>query len=62
MILQESDHQPLRIAMVTEFFYPRCGGVEMHVLSISQALLKQGCHVCHCCETISNLGYRYYSR
>ncbi|CBK21841.2 uncharacterized protein [Blastocystis hominis] len=31
--------------MVTEFFYPRCGGVEMHVFSISQALLKQGCHV-----------------
>lgn len=33
------------IAMVTEFFYPRCGGVETHVLSISQALRKQGCHV-----------------
>ena len=34
-----------RIAMVTEFFYPRCGGVETHVLSISRALRKQGCHV-----------------
>lgn len=31
--------------MVTEFFYPRCGGVEMHVLSLCKTLLSMNYHV-----------------
>lgn len=33
---------PLRICMVCDFFYPRLGGVEMHIWSLSQCLLKLG--------------------
>lgn len=33
------------VAMITEFFFPRCGGVEMHVLSLCKALLKYDYHV-----------------
>ena len=32
----------LRIAMVCDFFYPRLGGVENHIHSLAQALLRQG--------------------
>ena len=32
----------LKIAMVCDFFYPRFGGVENHIWSISQSLLKLG--------------------
>ncbi|KAF1326037.1 Phosphatidylinositol n-acetylglucosaminyltransferase gpi3 subunit, partial [Globisporangium splendens] len=32
----------LRIAMCCDFFYPRLGGVEMHIWSLSQCLLRQG--------------------
>jgi phosphatidylinositol glycan class A protein len=28
--------------MVCDFFYPRLGGVEMHIWSLSQCLLKMG--------------------
>ncbi|KAL7513494.1 hypothetical protein ACHAXN_010634 [Cyclotella atomus] len=38
-------HQPNRrhrIAMVSDFFYPRLGGVEMHIWSLSHALLRLG--------------------
>lgn len=31
-----------RIAMVCDFFYPRLGGVEMHIWSLSQHLIRQG--------------------
>ena len=31
-----------RIAMVCDFFYPRMGGVEMHIWSLSQHLLRLG--------------------
>eukprot|EP00934_Nitzschia_sp_Nitz4_P004742 Nitzschia sp. Nitz4//scaffold2_size372955//6484//7969//NITZ4_000350-RA/size372955-snap-gene-0.1-mRNA-1//1//CDS//3329546557//4732//frame0 len=31
-----------RIAMVCDFFYPRLGGVEMHIWSLSQHLIKLG--------------------
>ena len=31
-----------RIAMVCDFFYPRLGGVEMHIWSLSQHLLRLG--------------------
>ena len=31
-----------RIAFVCDFFYPRLGGVEMHIWSLSQHLIRQG--------------------
>ena len=31
-----------RIAMVCDFFYPRLGGVEMHIWSLAQHLLRLG--------------------
>lgn len=31
-----------RIAMCCDFFYPRLGGVEMHIWSLSQCLIRQG--------------------
>jgi phosphatidylinositol N-acetylglucosaminyltransferase subunit A len=34
--------QQHRIAMVCDFFYPRLGGVEMHIWSLSQHLLRLG--------------------
>jgi phosphatidylinositol glycan class A protein len=37
--LKERQH---RIAMVCDFFYPRLGGVENHILSLSQHLIRQG--------------------
>ena len=30
------------ICMVCDFFYPRLGGVEMHLWSVSQSLLRMG--------------------
>ena len=33
------------VAMITEFFYPRCGGVETHVQSLAKELYLQGFHV-----------------
>lgn len=34
------------ICMVCDFFYPRLGGVEMHIWSLSHALLRLGYKVC----------------
>lgn len=31
-----------RIAMVCDFFFPRLGGVEMHIWSLSQHLIRLG--------------------
>jgi phosphatidylinositol glycan class A protein len=31
-----------RIAMVCDFFYPRHGGVEMHIWSLAQCLMQRG--------------------
>lgn len=31
-----------RVCMVCDFFYPRLGGVEMHIWSLSQCLLRRG--------------------
>ena len=33
------------VAMITEFFYPRCGGIETHVQSLARELYLQGFHV-----------------
>ena len=40
-------HRPLRrrrfrVAFVCDFFYPRMGGVEMHIWSLAQCLLRRG--------------------
>lgn len=35
-------HQQLCIAMCCDFFYPRLGGVEMHLWSLAQCLLRRG--------------------
>ncbi|RHY46340.1 hypothetical protein DYB34_008800 [Aphanomyces astaci] len=32
----------MRIAMCCDFFYPRLGGVEMHIWSLSQCLIRRG--------------------
>mmetsp|Transcript_14241 Transcript_14241/g.20038 ORF Transcript_14241/g.20038 Transcript_14241/m.20038 type:complete len:454 (+) Transcript_14241:392-1753(+) len=38
-----SQQEPkLRIALVCDFFYPRLGGVEMHIWSLAQLLIRQG--------------------
>ncbi|CAG9463782.1 unnamed protein product [Pedinophyceae sp. YPF-701] len=34
------------VLMVCDFFYPQFGGIETHILHLSQALAKQGCRVC----------------
>jgi len=34
--------QRLRVAMCCDFFYPRLGGVEMHIWSLAQCLLRRG--------------------
>lgn len=43
---QEEQNPPRRrrykIAMVCDFFYPRLGGVEMHIWSLSQHLMRLG--------------------
>jgi len=40
----------LSIAMVCDFVYPRLGGVEMHIWSLSQCLIKMG-HKVGCGES-----------
>lgn len=32
----------MRIALISDFFYPRLGGVEMHLFSLAQRLIAQG--------------------
>jgi phosphatidylinositol N-acetylglucosaminyltransferase subunit A len=49
--LSEKRKQQHSIAIVCDFFYPRLGGVEMHIWSLSQCLLRLGHRVC----VISNL-------
>lgn len=34
-----------RIAIVSDFFYPRLGGVELHQYQLAQALRRRGHHV-----------------
>jgi hypothetical protein len=36
---------PLRILMVSDFFFPNFGGVESHIYELSQCLMQQGHHV-----------------
>jgi len=37
----ESDEK-LRIALVSDFFIPQLGGVEMHMYNVAQCLMKKG--------------------
>ena len=32
----------LSVLLVSDFFYPNCGGVENHILQLSQQLIKLG--------------------
>jgi phosphatidylinositol glycan class A protein len=51
-----------RIAMVCDFFYPRLGGVENHIWSLSQHLLRQGHKVIVITHAYGNRkGVRYMS-
>ena len=35
----------MRIALVSDFFYPRLGGVEMHIFCLASCLVRMGHHV-----------------
>lgn len=35
-----------RIAMISDFFYPNTGGVEMHIYQLSTCLIKRGNKAC----------------
>jgi phosphatidylinositol glycan class A protein len=49
-----------RIAFVCDFFYPRLGGVEMHIWSLSQHLMRQGHKVILITHSYGNrTGVRY---
>lgn len=49
-----------RIAMVCDFFYPRLGGVEMHIWSLSQHLIRMGHKVIVITHSYANRkGVRY---
>eukprot|EP01104_Vermistella_antarctica_P008222 TRINITY_DN2053_c4_g1_i1.p1 TRINITY_DN2053_c4_g1~~TRINITY_DN2053_c4_g1_i1.p1 ORF type:complete len:309 (+),score=51.15 TRINITY_DN2053_c4_g1_i1:390-1316(+) len=37
-----SPRQVFRVAMVSDFFYPNMGGVEMHIYMLAQCLIKRG--------------------
>lgn len=51
-----------RIAMICDFFYPRLGGVENHIWSLSQHLLKKGHKVIVITHAYGNRkGVRYMS-
>jgi phosphatidylinositol N-acetylglucosaminyltransferase subunit A len=41
----KSDKKNLCICLVCDFFYPRVGGVEVHVYQLSVALKRRGCKV-----------------
>jgi len=41
-LLSRQKKSHYRIAMVCDFFYPRLGGVEMHIWSLSQQLMRLG--------------------
>jgi len=40
-----SENKKLSICLVCDFFYPRVGGVEVHVYQLSVALIRSGCKV-----------------
>ena len=51
-VLQGRRHS---ILMVSDFFYPNCGGVEGHIYQLSQCLLQRGHQVGSCSR--SPLGF-----
>lgn len=38
--------EQLRICIVSDFFYPRLGGVELHQYQLAQGLIRRGHKVC----------------
>ena len=40
-----SRKKKLSVCLVCDFFYPRLGGVEVHVYQLSVALIRRGCKV-----------------
>lgn len=34
--------RPLNVLMVSDFFYPNTGGVELHIYQLSQCLIARG--------------------
>jgi len=41
-ILKVSDQEKLYIALVSDFFVPNLGGVEMHMYNVAQCLRERG--------------------
>lgn len=39
---QPGTRRQIRVAMVSDFFYPRLGGVEMHIWALAQCLISRG--------------------
>ena len=43
--MNPSNKKPLSILLICDFFYPRIGGVEVHIFQLACALLRLGCRV-----------------
>ena len=43
--MNPSNKKPLSILLIHDFFYPRIGGVEVHIFQLACALLRLGCRV-----------------
>jgi phosphatidylinositol glycan class A protein len=48
----------MRVLIVSDFFFPRLGGVELHQYSLAQGLIKQGHRVCVLTGTYAGRGGR----
>ena len=40
--IENAGQQQLRVAMVSDFFFPNTGGVETHIFMVSQCLMRMG--------------------
>lgn len=43
--MEKMTNKKLTICLVCDFFYPRLGGVEVHIYQLSAALIRRGCKV-----------------
>ena len=43
--MPKSSKKPLSILLVSDFFYPRIGGVEVHIFQLATSLIRLGCRV-----------------
>ena len=39
---ENQNEDKFNVAMVSDFFYPNMGGVEVHIYQLSQCLIKRG--------------------